>query len=424
MTAAISSVTSDYRGLQNSVPMDTASSNNHTDPSKSYSYVLNQQQAPKFPSKNQAILFTTVEGVQLQEYVIALGNIVQPKNILFSSRISNNRICVYLSSEETLDKFMDEHGSIKINNQDVLARRLITPAVRLVMSNVCPTIPHSKLEQELQLLGLKLMSPTTFLRINIANPEYAHVLSFRRQVYITPSDKTIPESLLINFDNTTYRIFLSQDMTCYKCKQSGHIASQCNTTSDNQDTENISQTITSQISNPDPEKDEAPSVQNPVSANKRNISEVLISPTVEREAPDNKYPTDNFRKPESTNLKKYKPSTTKETSTPIEELMLPTKKFIEEELPSPVLSYEELKDFLENVHGSSDPLSVAKQYTADIYGLINMMTLVYPHFTERSIKTRCTRIKKKLMRQIKHDEIPKNVALSDTDSEASSQDLF
>ncbi|CAG9815977.1 unnamed protein product [Phaedon cochleariae] len=78
-------------------------------------------------------------------------------------------------------------------------------------------------------IGLKLLSPTTFLRVNIANPGYAHIMSFRRQVFIAPLENTtIPNSILINYENTPYRIFLSLDnLTCFKCKKPGHISSQC-----------------------------------------------------------------------------------------------------------------------------------------------------------------------------------------------------
>ncbi|KAG5865617.1 hypothetical protein JTB14_024963 [Gonioctena quinquepunctata] len=73
--------------------------------------------------------------------------------------------------------------------------------------------------------------------------------------------------------------------------------------------------------------------------------------------------------------------------------MLPAKEFIDKNRESMVLTYQELSDFLENVQGSSDPLSVSKQYTIDTQALIRMMTEVYPYFTERRIKARCTKLK-------------------------------
>nr|CAH7717614.1 unnamed protein product [Callosobruchus chinensis] len=106
---------------------------------------------------------------------------------------------------------------------------MVTPADRLVISNVCPTLPHAVLRDRLLEFGINIISPITFLRIGAPLPEYSHILSFRRQAYITPTEATtIPDSLEITHEDLIYRIFLSLDsQKCYKCKESGHVASQC-----------------------------------------------------------------------------------------------------------------------------------------------------------------------------------------------------
>uniref|UniRef100_A0A6P7FP11 Uncharacterized protein LOC114332497 n=1 Tax=Diabrotica virgifera virgifera TaxID=50390 RepID=A0A6P7FP11_DIAVI len=133
---------------------------------------------------------------------------------------------MYLSSKQLVDKFMQKHGQIKIENNIVQARRLISPAERIVLSNVCPSIPHSLLTDYLQKIGLNLLSPVTFLKISSNLPEYNHILSFRRQIYVSPHNISLPDSFLLDFDNTTYRIFL-ETMACYTCKKAGHIATNC-----------------------------------------------------------------------------------------------------------------------------------------------------------------------------------------------------
>ena len=192
---------------------------------RSYASALNQQQCPK---RDQAIIFNAVEGSKLLDYILALGPLVGPKNIIFSSRISNSRICIYLSNKNVVDKFISELKPIVINNETLYGRRLITPSTRLVLSNVCPTIPNNIVQEELQNLGLKLLSSISHIRINIPNPDYSHILSFRRQVFIASTEEIhVPESILITYEDTQYRIFLSTDSQCFKCKQPGHIASQC-----------------------------------------------------------------------------------------------------------------------------------------------------------------------------------------------------
>uniref|UniRef100_A0A6P7F5E5 Uncharacterized protein LOC114324948 n=1 Tax=Diabrotica virgifera virgifera TaxID=50390 RepID=A0A6P7F5E5_DIAVI len=95
--------TSDYRGPPMLPDQQTPS----------YS-TITQQKAATFPSKLQAVIIPAVDTLKLEDYVTAIGSLVQPKNVLFSSRISNGRICIYLSSKEVVDTFLTDHGGKKI----------------------------------------------------------------------------------------------------------------------------------------------------------------------------------------------------------------------------------------------------------------------------------------------------------------------
>lgn len=48
-------------------------------------------------------------------------------------------------------------------------------------------------------------------------------------MYISPGDENkIPSSLVVNFENSNYRISLSNDeITCFICKQIGHTSNNC-----------------------------------------------------------------------------------------------------------------------------------------------------------------------------------------------------
>ena len=69
----------------------------------------------------------------------------------------------------------------------------------------------------------------TFPRAGLTGPGYSHILSFRRQIFIHPDDESkIPESIQINFEDTSYWIFPSTDtIKCFVCKKVGHIAKNC-----------------------------------------------------------------------------------------------------------------------------------------------------------------------------------------------------
>ncbi|KAG5876997.1 hypothetical protein JTB14_025154 [Gonioctena quinquepunctata] len=102
-------------------------------------------------------------------------------------------------------------------------------------------------------------------------------------------------------------------------------------------------------------------------SNKRSLAEIETPPP--NNGDDDQTLFDKFRKPDDAIKKKSRASVSKEDLASIEKQMLPAKEFIDKNRESMVLTYQELSDFLENVQGSSDPLSVSKQYTIDTQAL-------------------------------------------------------
>lgn len=121
-------------------------------------------------------------------------------------------------------------------------------------------------------------------------------------------------------------------------------------------------------------------------------------------------------RPKTRSNKKMKKSDSTESLTPLTDQLMPAKKFIEESSPQFILEYDQFLDFLENVQGSNDPLSVACLYTENTTGLIDMMTKIHKVLTQRSIKSRITRTKKKLLEQLAYMEGGDN---SEHDTDAS-----
>ncbi|KAF0762411.1 DNA replication licensing factor MCM4-like [Aphis craccivora] len=181
-----------------------------------------------FPKKEQAIILNTINEIPQIEYVKAFSKISSPKNIIFASRISNNRFCIYFRDKHTVDELIQNYSLISVNENQIPFRRLVNPAKRFIISNAHPIIPHEVITEHLLLENIKTLSPITFLKAGFQD-ELAHISSFRRQVYIHPDDiANVPGSLLIKYDNTDFRIFLTDDtLTCYLCKQSGHTSNHC-----------------------------------------------------------------------------------------------------------------------------------------------------------------------------------------------------
>lgn len=284
------------------------------------------------------------------------------------------------------------------------------------------------------------MSPVTFLKAGLQHEEYSHLISFRRQVYVTPPVNemfSLPSTALVNYDDIEYRIFLTFDeMNCFICKNSGHIARNCpNANRDQQDTTDpqitqerppTQQVETMDIqtaphnslqhskkTSNDTKKRPAPS--STVSSDPDKETDLLLLETQDDTPATSSY---GFPKPppKPTN-KKLKKSTSTEDKT-LEAMLKPAKPHIEDNSADFVLTYDNLLSFLEDSHGNTDLLSEARKYTPHVNKVMKMLNEVYSHVADRSIKSRITRIMKKLKEQMKAEvaELSRSMSMSSIES--------
>ncbi|CAH0547257.1 unnamed protein product [Brassicogethes aeneus] len=386
---------------------------------------------------------SAIEGIKYHEYIIAVGALVSPRNITYASRIANNRICLYLSNTKIVDTLVNIHKFIKINDNKIEIRRLISPALRLIISNICPVIPHSIIENELLKLGLKAVSKITPLRVGMSE-EYSHILSFRRQVYIEPSkNMSISDSILVTYDNTSYRIFLSiENLHCAKCSKIGHNENSCLTTNTESSTKNDNTPFeNTHIENSlstenNPESNESFNNEQPtlsknqlkVSSNPTVNNEDQAQPTAKRQislSPDiiaSQNQETIFSIPTGSLTKKRK---TKSTPLDIPTILLPIKDQIESHTPPFTLNYTSICDFLENSFSSQFPLKTANEYVEDIRSLEHILNFIYNKINNKTAKNRITRLKKKLSigeLSITEDESD-NLELSDEETNAEDEKL-
>uniref|UniRef100_A0A6P7FIZ8 Uncharacterized protein LOC114330693 n=1 Tax=Diabrotica virgifera virgifera TaxID=50390 RepID=A0A6P7FIZ8_DIAVI len=73
--------------------------------------------------------------------------------------------------------------------------------------------------------------------------------------------------------------------------------------------------------------------------------------------------------------------------------------------------------FLEITYGIPDPLKEALNFTSNIEGLLNDLSLLHSKSTERSFKNRITRLQKKIKRQLNPDDNDNMSASSDYQTE-------
>lgn len=233
-------------------PISTNDMNNTDSPSQ---HTLNNQTFAEIasnttlPKMNQAIVFNSINNIKQIEYVSAISKIVPAKNIIFVSRISNNRFCVFFNSQTVMENLLKTHSSIHVNGIDIPIRRLINTSKRIILSNVYPTIPNQLILNALHQQGIKTTSQITHMKAGFATEQFSHILSFRRQIYINQDSATkLPNSITVTVENTTFRIFITDDIvTCFQCHQTGHFSSQCKNIPDPINATNETETVTESL---------------------------------------------------------------------------------------------------------------------------------------------------------------------------------
>lgn len=147
-------------------------------PNKTFSFAFVTANE-KLPTREQALVFNSINGIRQIDYILAIGKIVSPKHIIFTSRISNNRFCVFLSSKEILETLLEKTNTITVNEHTIQIRRLINPTKKIIISNVCPSIPNQSILNALKSINITPLSQISHIRAGINHEGYEHILSFR-----------------------------------------------------------------------------------------------------------------------------------------------------------------------------------------------------------------------------------------------------
>lgn len=400
-----------------------------------------------FPKKDQAIIFNTIEGIPQIEYINVLSTLTNPVNILFASRISNNRFCVYFANKNIVNDLIDQNPTITVNNHTIFIRKLVNQSKRIILSNVSPIIPHTYITNALNNIGINTLAPISFVKAGFSTDSLSHIISFRRQTYIKHEDiSKLPGSILINFEDDEYRIFLTDDtLTCYLCKRTGHTSAHCKNTTPNPDNQNnnlisnSSQTLQSTTDYLSMETN-----QNVINNNKDSDTASLEEKTPKQKTPppltenkdnninNNKRPapssstslpaspfsitseTDNIQEPPISNIvnseikpekKKVKVSSRSNSLSNIDQLneVLEPAKQVFIDNPEFKINYHHFKAIIENSQNCNDKLSLCLNYNIEPQSLIQIIELTYPTLKNKSIKNRLTRLSNALFQLDKQD---------------------
>lgn len=402
-------------------------------PKATYAKVTQKEQCP---TRNQAIVLDSIEGLTIRDYALAIGGIIGPSNMISISRISQNRICIYMISEEKADELVNSHKQVTINNHLLEIRPLNVKTQRILISNVHSSIPNESIEAILLKLQVTPKSIITRLKTGLHDAGYTHLLSHRRKVYVDPVDvNKIPQSAQLVHDNISYWIYFSSEkLSCFLCKEEGHLAKHCRSTA----TQNAASESHQSHNNPDEldsistgNSDQTTSLNNSnkiqenTSQQDLNLTKntfttleiknrkrpplnpslsVTISsddaPSLQEEqyeaSPSNlcKSPTENqtFKQPKK-KLKINTPYTTEEIMKQLE----PVIAHYNEKKVSPPMNFQKLANFLQQTYGVSDIEGVLKTCNLSSEPVIIILKEAYAHVRCSKLNKRITRILGKIV---------------------------
>ncbi|KAJ8673400.1 hypothetical protein QAD02_004662 [Eretmocerus hayati] len=372
--------------------------------------------------KENAIVFESIEGCTIDEYIDGLELLIDPNHIRFISKISGNRVCVYLSNRNYVDQLKDQ--SFEAKGEQLRIRPLIERNKRVVVSNVYPDVPHEIIIRELKVKGITPVSAMSYVRAGLTKPGRSHIGSFRRQIYVKEGDEQIlPEKLQIHHDGTTYWIYFTTDaLNCFLCKQNGHRAKLCPTNPErnvNTETPQQEETIQSQQTTQTEsviQNNNLQLIDNSMEHQERGIKRAapassssgsaagdaaadVNKPELKKAALSNS--SEVFETPKT--VWKEQKENTKELDksqydSKVKGILEPIKCKITESQSWP-LNFEKLQEFLVETRGAPDKFKITQQYTSDIDGLIKMLEHTYEQITDSHLKTRLTKLKKRLILQ-------------------------
>lgn len=177
-------------------------------------------------TRRHAIKLSPPDGCSVEECSLAVGEVVGYESIKSASRM-NSAVVIFLDNVDKVNQLLE--SGLVIQGTYIPVLSLVTPAKKVILSNVPPFLKNDLLEKELGRHG-KLVSPIKMIPISCKSPHLKHVVSFRRQVQmiLKKSDEELNLVFKFKVDEFDYTVHVtSETMKCFGCGTVGHVIRSC-----------------------------------------------------------------------------------------------------------------------------------------------------------------------------------------------------
>lgn len=169
---------------------------------------------------------TPDDSMSIEDVLIAISEQVGGLNIKSASRM-NRALVIFLKEVSMVDELLEK--GLVVNDTFLPLLPLSNPSKKVVLSNVPPFIKEGTLKEILERYG-KLTAPIKMIPLGLKNPNFKHVMSFRRFTYMIPNSQNEPLNLVLKIavEGKDYTIFVTSDnMRCFLCSEYGHQKQAC-----------------------------------------------------------------------------------------------------------------------------------------------------------------------------------------------------
>ncbi len=161
-------------------------------------------------------------GVKVEDVLLDVAERVGHENIVSASRM-NKAVVVFLKEEQLVNRLVE--SGIVVSGAFVIVQPLVSPTVRVIISNVPPFIPDEDIQRELLRYG-KFASGIKMVPLGCKHESLKHVLSFRRQVFMFLNASTLNVSFRCVYE---WKLLYAStgEMRCFECGSVGHVRLLC-----------------------------------------------------------------------------------------------------------------------------------------------------------------------------------------------------
>lgn len=183
----------------------------------------------RFPSRKLSVILENAKECNQDDILRAVADVVGAKNILYASKLSGARFCLYLSSESAVTTICARTG-VYVNNSFLKCRKYVSDATQLLISNCPPEMSDDTLLDLLKPYGEAVSKPKR-LGVSTVHDDLKHVLTWKRSIYMKIPDDALPCPEVLHVtsrEGTKHSIYIQTNQTpCYFCKSRSHPAEEC-----------------------------------------------------------------------------------------------------------------------------------------------------------------------------------------------------